>query len=318
MQGDIAVRAARTGDEVALAGVAAVVQALHFAERPDVFKPVNPDGLREWFRAAINDPAKRIVVADVDGVVAGYAVVLDGERHESAFAAGRRWREVDQLAVLPSFQRRGVARALIEHVAATAVADGISALELNTWAFNRAAHEAFRRLGFRERSLRYERGLDEVQGGGMTGEALEALAARFAAADISRAEWTHQMHLIIGAWHVHRFGQQEALARLRAGIRRLNEANGVANTPTSGYHETITAAYVRLLAAALVEQAADLPLAARIAALLASPLAEKSALHRHYTPDLLRSARARAEWVPPDLQPLPLPDPLPHPRVAEV
>jgi len=141
----------------------------------------------------------------------------------------------------------------------------------------------------------------------MTATEIDDLAARFAAAAIPRAEWTHQAHLVIGAWHVHRFGADGALSRLRAGIRRLNEANGVANTATDGYHETITAAYVRLLARGLADLGSDAPLAARIAALLASPLAGKAALSRHYSRDLLLSPRARGEWVPPDREPLPEP-----------
>jgi len=140
----------------------------------------------------------------------------------------------------------------------------------------------------------------------MTAAELDALAARFVAAAIPRGEWTHEAHLIVGAWHVDQFGADAALARLREGIRRLNEANGVANTPTGGYHETITAAYVRLLAAALAADAAA-PFATRISAVLASPLADRAALARHYSPELLMSPRARAEVVAPDREPLPDP-----------
>lgn len=141
----------------------------------------------------------------------------------------------------------------------------------------------------------------------MTEAEIDDLAARFSEAAVPRAAWTHEAHLVIGAWHVHRFGAAGALLRLRAGIRRLNEANGVANTPAGGYHETITAAYVRLLARALDDLGGDVPLAARIAALLASPLAGKEALSRHYSREVLMSPRARTEWVPPDREPLPDP-----------
>lgn len=156
----IAIRYAAPGDEGAVAGVAAVVQELHFRERPDVFNPVNVEQLRDWFRRALSAGERRVLLAEVGGAAAGYAVVQDGERHEDAFARARRWREVDQLGVVPAHRQRGVARALIEHIAASARAEGIPALELNTWAFNEPAHEAFRRLGFIERSVRYERPAD--------------------------------------------------------------------------------------------------------------------------------------------------------------
>ena len=77
------------------------------------------------------------------------------------------------------------------------------------------------------------------------------LAARFGTCRIPKAQWTHQAHLVVGLWHVHRFGGDEAMTRLRTGIRRLNEHHGTPNSTTGGYHETITGAYVQLLSAYL-------------------------------------------------------------------
>ena len=80
---------------------------------------------------------------------------------------------------------------------------------------------------------------------------IDEIAARFEAAAIAKTEWTHEAHLIMGAWHVARFGPAQALERLRARIRALNDAHGTVNSDTGGYHETITRAYVRLIAAFL-------------------------------------------------------------------
>jgi len=110
----------------------------------------------------------------------------------------------------------------------------------------------------------------------------------------------------VGAWHVDRFGAGEALPRLRAAIRRLNDAHGTANTPTSGYHETVTAAYVTLIAAFFAAGAGD-PLPDRVERLLASPLADRAVLLRFWSRDTLMSPAARAAWVAPDLSPLELP-----------
>ena len=139
----------------------------------------------------------------------------------------------------------------------------------------------------------------------MTQADLEGLVARFDAAEISRPEWTHAAHLKVGAWYVERFGPDEALARLRVGIRRLNEANGVANTPSDGYHETVTGAYVRLLSRFLASCSPSMSFAERVCAMLSSPVAGKQALLRHYSRAVLMSPRARAEWVEPDRTPLP-------------
>ena len=138
----------------------------------------------------------------------------------------------------------------------------------------------------------------------MTDAELEELVRRFNACALSRPEWTHAAHLTVGLWHVSRYGRQDALARLRAGITRLNESNGVVNSATSGYHETVTRAYVDLLADFAARHAEKTP-AERVTALLADPLADKQALLRFYSRPLLTSSAARLDWVKPDLAPLP-------------
>jgi hypothetical protein len=141
----------------------------------------------------------------------------------------------------------------------------------------------------------------------VTADEIEALAARFGACEVPAAEWTHAAHLRVGAWHVARFGPDQALLCLRAGIRRLNERHGTGNSATRGYHETITAAYVRLIAAHLTACPAGMPLAERVQRLMEGPLAAKDVLLRFYSRAALASPRARQEWVEPDLAALPPP-----------
>jgi hypothetical protein len=76
----------------------------------------------------------------------------------------------------------------------------------------------------------------------------EALVAAFLARTLPKVAWTHVAHLRVGLWHVRRFGEEGALARLRDGIRAYNESVGTANTDSPGYHETLTVFYVRIIA----------------------------------------------------------------------
>ena len=133
---------------------------------------------------------------------------------------------------------------------------------------------------------------------------LEELVAAFRARTLTHAEWTHAAHLAVGAWFVHHEGAVGALARLREEIPRLNDRHGTANSATSGYHQTITAAFVRLLDEGLASFAPEVPLERRIAALRAGPLGDSRVLLSFWSRDLLMSPRARAEWVEPDLKEL--------------
>ena len=137
-------------------------------------------------------------------------------------------------------------------------------------------------------------------------DAVDDLAARFVACTLSHAVWTHAAHLTVGTWHVRRFGPIEALNRLRVGIRRLNDSHGTLNTPDSGYHETITAAYVHLLAEFVSRFSDDVPIGDVVGQLLAGPLADRDALLAFFSRGVLFSPQARAAWIQPDLVPLSL------------
>jgi hypothetical protein len=87
----------------------------------------------------------------------------------------------------------------------------------------------------------------------------------------------------------------------------LNEAHGTPNSDTRGYHETITRAYLLLIAAFLAACAREDSLERRVQLLLASALAVRGALLAYYSEGLLMSVAARRAWVEPDRAALSLP-----------
>jgi len=134
----------------------------------------------------------------------------------------------------------------------------------------------------------------------------DTLVAAFLAKTLPKPEWTHVAHLRVGLWHVRRFGEIGALTALRERIPAYNEAVGTANTDSSGYHETLTVFYVRLIADFLervgaAADGADEDLEAR---LIADCGARKLPLE-YYSRDRLFSVEARRGWVTPDLKALP-------------
>ena len=129
-----------------------------------------------------------------------------------------------------------------------------------------------------------------------------ALWEAFHAQTLTHAEWNHEAHLRVAWLHVSRYALDEAHLRMRAGIIRLNQKHGLVETAERGYFETLTFAWLALVGAAQREvRAATSP-----ELLVARPeLRDKERVLRHYSRDLLRTVRARAVLVPPDLEPLP-------------
>ena len=109
---------------------------------------------------------------------------------------------------------------------------------------------------------------------------IDDLASRFHACALARNEWTHEAHLTMGLWHLHRYTAEESLWRLREGIRQLNASMGNINSATSGYHETITRAYVHLLSEFLATCPDGMHLGLRVTLLWNSVVADRNVLDR--------------------------------------
>ncbi len=136
-----------------------------------------------------------------------------------------------------------------------------------------------------------------------TTDDIRRLADAFERCEVPRAAWTHRAHLAVALWYLVNYGPEEGGERVRAGLRRLNAANGVPQTPDGGYHETITRFYLW----AIRRHLRDAPRDASIADLAASLIAawgDKNRPFEYYSRDRLMSWEARAAWVEPDLRPL--------------
>ena len=137
-------------------------------------------------------------------------------------------------------------------------------------------------------------------------EEIAKLVADFDRAAIDRARWTHEAHLTVAAWHLLSFPYDAALSQMRAGIQRLNAANSVAQTPTGGYHETITQLYMQLVAQAIDRVGRDGPIDRVIGEVVARCFDRDLPL-RFYTRETLKSWTSRTSWVEPDIAPIVLP-----------
>jgi hypothetical protein len=131
-------------------------------------------------------------------------------------------------------------------------------------------------------------------------EQLDDLVLRFRECRLPKEEWTHLAHLAVGTWHVRALGPEAAVEQLRERIRRLNDSHGTPNTETRGYHETITRAYVLLIADLLRTWPVEAAPGECARAVLASAIAPKDSLLIYYSKDRLMSVEARLGWVEPD------------------
>jgi hypothetical protein len=133
----------------------------------------------------------------------------------------------------------------------------------------------------------------------MTDADIEALIRSFENGSLPRSEWTHASHLLVALWYMSRHPRDQATRLVRAGIQRYNHLHG----RDSGYHETITLAWVAVVARFLTRSDRDGPISA-LAGMLLDHCGDKDHLLRYYSREVLMSDEARRAWVPPDRRPI--------------
>jgi hypothetical protein len=132
---------------------------------------------------------------------------------------------------------------------------------------------------------------------------IDSVARRFMDRSLPQSDWTHSAHFAVALWLLKRRGV-DAMREMPPLIRAYNEATGLANTVSSGYHETITIASLRASNSWLH----DRPGVAEyliLREMLGTPLGRSDWPFKYWSKAVLFSPTARSVWVEPDLEPLP-------------
>ena len=129
---------------------------------------------------------------------------------------------------------------------------------------------------------------------------IDEFLTAFEAGTLPKERWTHGAHLLGGACYVYRLGQAGAIHHMRTCVRRYNEAVGGKNTATSGYHETITVFWIKVLDT-LLRDAQPISRAEFAELAVERFASQRDLFRRFYDFDVIASTEARAEWIAPTL-----------------
>lgn len=126
------------------------------------------------------------------------------------------------------------------------------------------------------------------------------LLAAFASCSLPKSEWTHEAHVRTAWTYLTSRSFEAAVSALRTGIQKYNRSLG----NTTGYHDTVTVAFARLIASRILAAPDDdFPaFKARHADLFVK---SPSPLASYYSSARLGTSDAVASFVEPDLSPLP-------------
>lgn len=118
--------------------------------------------------------------------------------------------------------------------------------------------------------------------------------------------WTHRAHVKVAYLYLRDGSLEGAVAKMRSGILALNAVHGVPDGPTSGYNETTTVAFLRIVEAVMTVYADKLRTATADEFCDTHPqLLSKHLLRLFYSPGRRSHPDAKTRFIEPDLTALP-------------
>lgn len=131
----------------------------------------------------------------------------------------------------------------------------------------------------------------------------ETLLAQFEACTLPEELWNHRAHVRVAYLFLRRHPFDEALRRMREGVQRYNKARGVRDQPHRGYHETLTQAWLTVIASTMRHHGVGKD---SLDFCESQPhLLHRTLLRLYYTRHRIMSPEAKRQFVEPDIAPLP-------------
>lgn len=142
------IRPAKKADIPAVNAIRKQVHLLHAEGRPDIFRKKFGKKLAGLLHDRLRDGNSRVIVAEQDGAIAGFAVLEIIERPKSPYNRARRFLRVTECGVDAAYRRQGIGAALLAYVKRYARKQGFDTVELDMWEFNQGALAFYEAQGF--------------------------------------------------------------------------------------------------------------------------------------------------------------------------
>jgi GNAT superfamily N-acetyltransferase len=123
----------------------------------DIVEAYIPDMLQRCKRCG-----GTVLVADIDGMVAGYVTVMAKVRSEEMGAGDFEFGLITDIVVLPEYRKTGLGKELLAAAEAFAKANGVKWLRIGALTANHAAKDMYSSMGFSGLYVELEKDLTET------------------------------------------------------------------------------------------------------------------------------------------------------------
>lgn len=128
----------------------------------------------------------------------------------------------------------------------------------------------------------------------------------FESCELPLEQWTHRAHVKVAWLYLSRLSFEQALVKMRHGVKAFNARHNIPENATSGYNETTTHAFLHLVAATMASYGELVKADTADAFCDGHPqLMTRHALRLFYSPGRRMHPDAKAKFIEPDLAKLP-------------
>ena len=155
------IRKAENKDYEELIKLVYQVHKLHCENRPDIYVDGNPFP-KNYFDNMFNDEKSLILVFEEDKKIVGLLTASIKHNNPISIAKSRTVYFIEDIVVDNNYRRKGIGKQLYNYLEEKAIKEGIDAIELNVWAFNKTALEFYQSLGMSVKNLKLEKQLNST------------------------------------------------------------------------------------------------------------------------------------------------------------
>ena len=150
------IRFAESRDIPGMIALLQQVGEVHHQIRPDLFRSGAQKYNETDLKNLLADPNRPILIADIEGAVAGYAFCILQETRDNPVLCDRKVLYIDDICVDEAMRGRGIATALYDRVIAFARELGCHSVTLNVWCGNDGAMKFYEKCGMKPQKIGME------------------------------------------------------------------------------------------------------------------------------------------------------------------
>ena len=150
------IRFAESRDIPGMIALLQQVGEVHHQIRPDLFRSGAQKYNETDLKNLLADPNRPILIADIEGAVAGYAFCILQETRDNPVLCDRKVLYIDDICVDEAMRGRGIATALYDRVIAFARELGCHSVTLNVWCGNDGAMYFYENCGMKPQKIGME------------------------------------------------------------------------------------------------------------------------------------------------------------------